>query len=501
MAALPEALCGMTWPLIAKPLVRHSGDEPAREIHSVDELVPLLNGRPVLVQARHEGELTAVSGVVYGGKIRAAVAQRSLRLWPTRAGTTCWGVSVEPDPSRVEALAQIVADHEGVFQAQFVGPYLVDVNPRVYGSLPLAVAAGVNLPSDLLRAGGGEAGPLDRRAPRCQVPLGRGRRPSCARCSASPCPFVGRRRAAAATAWRHGAERAAVVRPSTDAAARRLRAEGAVAVVSTAAAAPVGPHAVVVHGRVRVLVTGADSGDLRVVQRQLGPLSAVPDGSAEADVEVRFVSEVTTKGTLVFVGHGEAGYDEESFFVTRTKGQVPTSVRMPLDRVGDGRCVIECEHGIPAVPLLVAVVNITALSYGVLPLHASAVQVAGRTLLATGWSKGGKTESVLALHRRGASYVSDEWSYLTSDESGALAVSGLPEPVRLWAWQLRQMPELTGPAARSTPASQAGGASIEEARGSSGPAGEERPVVPESPARARRLSAGLPAGAARAAVR
>jgi hypothetical protein len=142
-----EALHGMTWPLIAKPLVRHSGDAPAREICSVDELIPLLRGRPILVQARHDGELTAVSGVVHDGKIRAAVAQRSLRLWPTRAGTTCWGVSVEPDPSRLEALAQIVADHEGVFQAQFVGPYLVDVNPRVYGSLPLAVAAGVNLPS------------------------------------------------------------------------------------------------------------------------------------------------------------------------------------------------------------------------------------------------------------------------------------------------------------------------------------------------------------------
>jgi hypothetical protein len=212
--------------------------------------------------------------------------------------------------------------------------------------------------------------------------------------------------------------------------------------VNTAVAAPVGPHEVVVHGRVRVLVTGADSADLRAVQRQLGPLLPVLDGSAEADVEVRFVSEVTTTGTLVSVGHGEAAYDEASFYVTKTKGQVPTSVRMPLDSVGDGCCVIECEHGVPAVPLLVAVINISALSRGVLPLHASAVHVGGRTLLATGWSKGGKTESVLALHREGASYVSDEWSYLTRDESSALAVSGLPEPVRLWAWQFRQMPEL-----------------------------------------------------------
>jgi hypothetical protein len=212
--------------------------------------------------------------------------------------------------------------------------------------------------------------------------------------------------------------------------------------VSTRVAAPADPHQVVVHGRVRVLVTGADSADLRVVQRQLGPLSPVGEVEEQPDVEVRFVAQVSSKGALVFVGHHEAAYDEESFFVTRTKGQVPTSVRMPLDRAGDGCCVIECEHGVPTVPLLVAVINIAALSRGVLPLHASAVQLAGRTLLATGWSKGGKTESVLALQRRGASYVSDEWSYLTRNESGALAVSGLPEPVRLWAWQFQQVPEL-----------------------------------------------------------
>lgn len=203
-----------------------------------------------------------------------------------------------------------------------------------------------------------------------------------------------------------------------------------------------GSATVVVHGTVRVVVTGAGPGDLRTVERQLGPLEPLPAGAGPADVEVRFVPAVTTKGTLVFAGHGEAAYDDESFYVTKTKGQTPTLVRMPLNRAGDGCCVIECEHGVPAVPLLVALVNIAALAHGVLPLHASSVQLGGRTLLVTGWSKGGKTESVLALLRRGASYVSDEWSYLTHDETGALQVSGLPEPVRVWAWQFRQLPQL-----------------------------------------------------------
>jgi hypothetical protein len=147
---------------------------------------------------------------------------------------------------------------------------------------------------------------------------------------------------------------------------------------------------VVVHGTVRVVVTGGQPGDLRTVQRQLGPLVPLTADAGAADVEVRIVPAVTTKGTLVFAGHGEAAYDDESFYVTKTKGQTPTLVRMPLEKAGDGCCVIECEHGVPAVPLLVALINIAALSHGVLPLHASAVHVGGRTLLMTGWSKGAR---------------------------------------------------------------------------------------------------------------
>jgi hypothetical protein len=198
----------------------------------------------------------------------------------------------------------------------------------------------------------------------------------------------------------------------------------------------------VIHGTVAVLVTGAEPRDALTVERQLGPLVPAPQTMADPDIEVRFVREVSTRGSLVLAGHGEAAYDDDSFYVTKGKGQTPTLARMPLDAAGDGCCVIECEHGVPAVPLLVALVNICALAHGVLPLHASAVQLGGRTLLVTGWSKGGKTETVLALQRRGAAYVADEWSYLTPGEDGALLVSGLPEPIRLWAWQLRQLPEV-----------------------------------------------------------
>jgi hypothetical protein len=77
----------------------------------------------------------------------------------------------------------------------------------------------------------------------------------------------------------------------------------------------------------------------------------------------------------------------------------------------------------------------------VVPVHASTVVHRGRTLLACGWSKGGKTEMMVALEREGATYVADEWSYLRRDGDRTLARS-LPEPVRVWSWQLAQLPEL-----------------------------------------------------------
>jgi hypothetical protein len=108
-----------------------------------------------------------------------------------------------------------------------------------------------------------------------------------------------------------------------------------------------------------------------------------------------------------------------------------------MDSVGD-RCEIVCERRAGHVPHLLAVINMTALSRGVLPLHASAFTYRGVGVLATGWGKGGKTETLLAFAARGARYVGDEWVYLTPDGG----MHGIPEPIRLWNWHIDQMPEL-----------------------------------------------------------
>jgi hypothetical protein len=56
--------------------------------------------------------------------------------------------------------------------------------------------------------------------------------------------------------------------------------------------------------------------------------------------------------------------------------------------------------------------------------------------MATGWSKGGKTESLLAFLARGASYVADEWVYL---DPASRRIGGLREPVRVWDWHLTEL--------------------------------------------------------------
>lgn len=103
----------------------------------------------VIVQPYVEGSMSAVAGLVWGGQLVMAVHQRYLRTWPNPCGTASAAVTVKPDPGAERAVLALLEGYEGMFQAQFIGPHAIDLNPRVYGSMPLAVAAGINLPAAL----------------------------------------------------------------------------------------------------------------------------------------------------------------------------------------------------------------------------------------------------------------------------------------------------------------------------------------------------------------
>ena len=203
-----------------------------------------------------------------------------------------------------------------------------------------------------------------------------------------------------------------------------------------------GPPEFDLHGHVGIRLLDARDDDVRRVERQLGPLHGRL--AREPDITIRFVDRLELRGSLTYVGLHDAGFDEHAFYLLRGKGNVQGKARLAFQDVG-ASCHIECERSLPDVPLLLAIINMTALAKGVLPLHGSAFVHEGRGVLATGWAKGGKTEMLLSFADRGADYVGDEWVYLTPDGG----MFGLPEPIRLWRWQLAQLPRFADRLRRS----------------------------------------------------
>ena len=123
----------------------------------------------------------------------------------------------------------------------------------------------------------------------------------------------------------------------------------------------------------------------------------------------------------------------------RGRRKAGVRVAVPVDRLGSRPFELVAERGLPAVPYLLPIINLTMLAAGTIPVHASAFIADGRGILVTGWAKGGKSEALLAFADHGATYVGDEWVFVTAD--GA-SMAGLPEPMRVWDWQLDQVPHL-----------------------------------------------------------
>jgi predicted ATP-grasp superfamily ATP-dependent carboligase len=87
------------------------------------------------------------------GAVAAQFQERVTRTWPREAGTFAATVGVEPDERLVEAARAMLADagYWGLAQLDLVetgrGTLLLDVNPRFYFCMPLALRSGVNLPA------------------------------------------------------------------------------------------------------------------------------------------------------------------------------------------------------------------------------------------------------------------------------------------------------------------------------------------------------------------
>lgn len=146
------------WPVVVKAAAKSSElAHPAFRADSPTDLGPLAGSRhPVVLEEWLAGEQVAVSGVMWGGRLRAVTHQRYVRSWPRQCGIAAYAVTAQPDERLEAGLARLLADHDGVFQCQLIDGRLHDVNPRVFGSMALSARAGVNLLDVVCRLTSGE---------------------------------------------------------------------------------------------------------------------------------------------------------------------------------------------------------------------------------------------------------------------------------------------------------------------------------------------------------
>jgi predicted ATP-grasp superfamily ATP-dependent carboligase len=158
-----EALGTFGFPAVLKPLrsrIRNlDGTVSARSARYVfaEEAKVAVDDLPVegaLVQPYIAGRLISISGVAWEGELVCALHQASTRIWPRRCGGSAYAETIPPDDELERGVSRLLhlISWSGLFQAQFIRDargehYLIDLNPRVYGSLALAVAAGLNLPA------------------------------------------------------------------------------------------------------------------------------------------------------------------------------------------------------------------------------------------------------------------------------------------------------------------------------------------------------------------
>jgi predicted ATP-grasp superfamily ATP-dependent carboligase len=161
LAAAP----GLGWPVVLKPsasrLVRGGrverfevayADGPAALAAAMERFA----GRcTVLVQAYREGEGHGVELLVDRGRPLLAFQHRRLHEVPITGGVSSLREGVALDPELLGHATRLLGalDWTGLAMVEFrvgpTGPLLMEVNGRIWGSLPLAVKSGVDFPFGL----------------------------------------------------------------------------------------------------------------------------------------------------------------------------------------------------------------------------------------------------------------------------------------------------------------------------------------------------------------
>ncbi|MCB1179086.1 MAG: hypothetical protein H6627_07720 [Calditrichae bacterium] len=132
----------------------------------------------------------------------------------------------------------------------------------------------------------------------------------------------------------------------------------------------------------------------------------------------------------------DALFTEDSFYAVSKKENL--KIKIPFDTIGDKSEFI-VESGSYDIPWLFDIINLTFLKKKFIPMHSTAFMMNNSGIMVIGWSKGGKTESLMAFANHNAHYVGDEWIMLSGDGS---KMYGIPVPICLWEWQFEHIPKL-----------------------------------------------------------
>jgi predicted ATP-grasp superfamily ATP-dependent carboligase len=150
-------------PVVVKPAASFvpNGDsfrqQPVVLVERIDALAAALRpvGRPFVVQRFEEGRrVVSCAGLVTSSGFVARIVVLWRRRWPPRTGAAAFCTTIEPPDGllrRTEALVEHLG-FRGIFELELLenddGRYsAIDLNPRPFGWLTLALRAGVNLPA------------------------------------------------------------------------------------------------------------------------------------------------------------------------------------------------------------------------------------------------------------------------------------------------------------------------------------------------------------------
>jgi predicted ATP-grasp superfamily ATP-dependent carboligase len=154
------------WPVVLKPQASRLYNKQAVESFGVcyaecearlAERMKGFEGRcPVLLQEYCSGVGYGVELLTYEGRPLAALQHRRLREIPVSGGASAFRESVPLDPTLYRYAVQMLQALRwtGLAMVEFKvgaqGPRLMEINGRVWGSLPLAVRSGMDFPARLV---------------------------------------------------------------------------------------------------------------------------------------------------------------------------------------------------------------------------------------------------------------------------------------------------------------------------------------------------------------